>query len=112
MPSRSAASVSRPRVAATSAQREILVAALDHYATRGDWPTAQDLAIGADCTFPDACRELKILGRLGLVSWGKTVRVLRQPDGLFFLPRNTERAFSSVLSRDCTTAADCSEVAS
>lgn len=100
-------------MAATGSQREILVVALDHYATHGKWPTAIALARLADVAFPDLCRELKTLARLGLVSWERSVRVLRMPDGLFlpiaaenFLSRNTEPPLSSGTPRGCAPEAD------
>lgn len=116
---RSGAGVSRPRVAATHEQRTILVAALDHYATTGAWPAARALAVLADLAFPDLCRELKVLAKLGLASWEKRVRVLRMPDGLFlsvapaaenFLSENTAHPFSSVVPRGCVPEAVCHEV--
>lgn len=117
---RTGAGVSRPSVAATTQQRAILLAALDVYAECLAWPTARALSVRADCTFPDLCRELKVLARLGLVSWERRVRVLRMPDGVFFeaaaapenfLSSNTERAFSSVMPRGCVSEADRYEAA-
>lgn len=50
-------------------------------------PTARELAQAADVDFPTTCAELKVLARLGVIEWGRAVRVLREPDGLFFAPR-------------------------
>lgn len=96
------------KIAATVSQREILVASLDHYATHGRWPTARELADIVDYTFPGICRELKSLARLALVSWGKTVRVLRMPDGLFFCPSN-EQAFTYEMSRECAPQTEATQ---
>jgi hypothetical protein len=49
-------------------------------------PTARELAVAADVDFPMTCAELKTLARLGIVEWGARVRVVREPDGLFFAP--------------------------
>jgi hypothetical protein len=50
-------------------------------------PSSRDLAVAADVDYPTTCTELKALARLGVIEWGRTVRVVREPDGLFFAPR-------------------------
>lgn len=76
----------------TPVQVQVAVTPQQHRLVRvarmlADRPTARVLAIAADIDFPTTCAELKILARLGVVEWGETVRVVREPDGLFFVPR-------------------------
>lgn len=100
---RSAPNVSR---AVTTAQHEILQAVSVFHRRHGHWPTAIKLAVAADAALPLVWGELKILQALGCVEWGKTVRVVREPDGLFLrvvgpkkFTLDTERPFSSEMPR-------------
>lgn len=50
-------------------------------------PTARQLAQAANIDFPTTWAELRVLARLGVIVWGETVRVVRDPSGLFFAPQ-------------------------
>jgi hypothetical protein len=74
-------------VAATGAQLLLVASALDFFAARRGWPTAIELARWAGVDFPSVWADLRVLARLGCVSWGRKVSVVRQPDGLFIAAR-------------------------
>jgi hypothetical protein len=70
------------RIGATAEQCELARAATCYRREHGRWPTARELALYADVGAPTVWAALKVLGRLGVVAWGRRVEVLRQPDGV------------------------------
>lgn len=97
----------RVQVAATELQHTLVAAALAFHIRRARWPSATELAVAADVDRPSVWTELKVLTRLGLVAWRKVVEVLRAPDGVFFLPKTTERACEPAAPRGVESGADC-----
>jgi hypothetical protein len=94
---------------------QIAVTPLQHFLVRvarmlAIPPTARELALAADVDFPTTCRELKVLARLGVIEWGRDIRVVREPDG-FFLCLHTERTCEPDPSRGGVSVAPCHEVA-
>jgi hypothetical protein len=71
------------RIAVTPTQLELVKATAALRAMFDEWPTARQIALAADIAFTVTCAELKSLVRVGVVEWTKTVRVVREPDGLF-----------------------------
>ena len=80
-------------IAVTAGQLAIVEAARAWRRKFGVWPNAGELATAAEFARPDVWLALKVLVRLGVVRWRRLVEVVRQPDGIFFVPtpRNLSR---------------------